>query len=377
MGTGRGLVVHWAAVSMEEGVATVGEPRGRRVLITGIATELAGMLARRLEERDDVASIVGVDVREPHHDLTRTEFVRADIRNPLVAKVLNAAEVDTVVHMATVSAPSSAGGRARMKEQNVIGAMQLLAAAQRCPSVQRFVVKSSTVVYGSDHTDPALFREEDTPGVAPSSGFAKDATEIEGYARSFARRRKDVDLTILRFANFLGGHMESALGAFFGLPIVPSVLGYDPRLQLCHQDDAVEVLLRSVTGGRPGVYNVAGSGILYLSQCVRIAGRVPAPIPLPLVSAVAGLVRRSRRVDFSTEQLRFLQFGRVGDIARLRDEFGYEPRYTTRAAFEDFVARRRISGRIDRDEVVKWERELYDFIQRKGQERFIAARRST
>jgi UDP-glucose 4-epimerase len=353
----------------------VGEAAGRRVLITGIATPLAGMVARRLEQHDDIAYLVGVDVREPQHDLTRTEFVRADIRNPLVTKVLGAADIDTVVHMSTVTAPSSAGGRSRMKEQNVIGAMQLLAAAQKADRVRRFVLKSTTAVYGSDYTDPALFREEDTPRVPPTSGYAKDATEIESYARALGRRRKDVSVTILRFANFLGGTVDSALGAFFGLPVVPSVLGYDPRLQFCHEDDAVAVLSRAIWGDHPGIYNVAGPGVLYLSQCVRIAGRVPAPVPLPLVSAVAGLVRRSRRVDFSPEQLRFLQFGRVGDLARLRDDFGYEPRYTTRAAFEDFVARRRISGLVDHDEVVRWERELYDFIQRKGQERFVAARR--
>lgn len=349
----------------------------RRVLITGIASELAGMVARRLEQRDDVESLVGVDVREPRHELSRTEFVRADIRNPLVAKVLEAGEIDTIVHMSTVSAPSSAGGRSRMKEQNVIGAMQLLAAAQKCPAVTRFVLKSSTAVYGSDHGDPALFREEASPRVPPSSGFAKDATEIEGYARAFGRRRKDVGVTILRFANFLGGEVDSALAGFFGLPIVPSILGYDPRLQFCHEEDAVEVLVRSATGSHPGIFNVAGPGVLYLSQCVRIAGRVPVPVPLPLVSGVAGLLRRSQRVDFSPEQLRFLQFGRVGDISRLREDFGYEPRYSTRAAFEDFIARRRISGLVDRDEVLRWERELYDFIQRKGQERFVTARRGT
>lgn len=348
---------------------------GRRVLITGIHTTLAGMLARRLEERDDVAYIVGVDVREPRHDLTRTEFVRADIRNALVARVIQAAEVDTIVHMSTTAAPGSAGGRARMKEQNVIGAMQLLAAAQKAPKVERFILKSSTAVYGSDHRDPALFSEDDAPRSGSASGFAKDASEVEGYARSFARRRQDVALTILRFANFLGGEVDSAFTSFFNLPVSPSVLGFDPRLQFVHEDDAVEVLHRAVTGDHPGIFNVAGPGVLYLSQCLRLAGRLPAPVPLPLVNAVAGVLKRSKRIDVSPEQLKFLQFGRVADIARLVEEFGYEPEYSTRDAFVDFVGRRRIDGFLDRDEVVRWERELYDFISRKGQERFVAARR--
>ena len=351
-------------------------PTGRRVLITGIAGQLAGAFARALEQRDDVLEIIGVDVREPTTDLHRTEFVRADIRNPLVARVISAAEIDTVVHTSTTAAPGSAGGRARMKELNVIGAMQLFAACQKSTTVRRLVLKSTTAVYGSDHTDPALFREEATPRQPPKHGFAKDATEIEGYARAFGRRRKDVDLTILRFANFVGGRMDSAFHSLFTLPAIPTVLGFDPRLQFCHEDDAVGVLHHVVTGDHPGTFNIAGEGALYLSQCVRLAGRVPAPIPWPFVSAVAGVAQRSRKIDITADQLRFLQFGRVVDTTRMRQELGFTPRYTSREAFEDFVRRRRIRGLVDRDDVVRWERELYDFLQRRGQERFLAQQRS-
>jgi UDP-glucose 4-epimerase len=350
-------------------------PEARRVLITGIAGQFAGLVARALEDRDDVHEIIGVDVREPSHDLRRTEFVRADIRNPLVARVITASDVDTVVHMATTAAPSAAGGRARMKELNVIGAMQLLAACQKAPSLRRFVLKSTTAVYGSAHDDPALFREDAQPRTTPAHGFAKDAVEIEGYTRAFGRRRPDVDLTVLRFANFLGGRVQGALDSLFSLPVVPTVMGFDPRLQFVHEEDGVEVLTRAVTGSHPGIFNVAGPGVLYLSQCARIAGRPTAPVPPPLVSAVAGAFRRNHRADVAADQLQFLRYGRGVDTTRLVEDFGYTPKWSTRAAFEDYLRRRRITGLIDRDEVIRWERELYDFIQRKGQERFLAAQR--
>ena len=351
-----------------------GDAGERRVLITGISSTLAGRLAQQLEADPTITEIIGVDVQEPTVRLDRTEFVRADIRNPLVSRIVTTTAVDTVVHMATLAGPGAAGGRARMKEQNVIGAMQLLAACQQSPDVRTFVLKSSTAVYGSDHTDPALFREDETPTPPPSSGFASDAAEIEGYARAFARRRNDVTVTILRFANFLGGQMDSVLGSFFALPVVPSVLGFDPRLQFVHEDDGLEVLRMAVQEDHPGVFNVAGPGVVYLSQCVRKAGRVQVPVPMPVVGAVAGLVRRARRVDFSPEQLRFLQFGRAVDITRLQQDFGYTPRYTTTEAFDDFIGRRRIRAIVKRDDVVRLERELYDFLQRKGQERFLAGR---
>jgi UDP-glucose 4-epimerase len=349
---------------------------GQRVLITGIAGVLAGQLAARLEADERVEYIAGVDLREPQHDLSRTEFVRADLRNPLVAKVVEATRVDTIVHLSITAVPRVAGGRARMKEHNVIGTMQLLASAQKTDRLRKLVAKSTTAVYGSSAADPAMFREETEPDGSRRSGYAKDAVEVEGYARGFGRRRPDVTLTILRFANFIGPTIDSPLTRYFTLPVVPTVLGYDPRLQLCHEQDAVEVLYRATTEEHPGIFNVAGPGIVYLSQALRLAGKVPVPVPLPFARSVAGGVRRTGWVDFSPEQLQFLLFGRVGDITRMRRQFGYEPGFGTRAAFEDFLGSRRIAALVDRDTASRWERELYDFITRKGHQRFMAEQQS-
>lgn len=338
----------------------------RRVLITGISGQLAGQLAARLEADERVEYLVGVDLTEPRHPLQRTEFVRADLRNPLVARVIGSTKVDTVVHLSLTAVPSSAGGRSRMKELNVIGAMQLLAAAQKAPAVRTVVVKSTTAVYGSNYADPALFREDVAPGDAPRSGYSKDAVEVEGYARAFGRRREDVVLTILRFANFIGPTVDSPLTRYLALPVVPKVLGYDPRLQLCHEADAVEVLYRSVTGSHPGIFNVAGPGIIYLSQAVRLAGKPYLPVALPFVQGLGQMLRRSGRVDFSPDQLQFLLFGRVGDISRLRRSFDFEPAFSTRQAFEDFAASGRLTPLIERDSVRRWERNVYELLNRRG-----------
>ncbi|TVP74956.1 MAG: NAD-dependent epimerase/dehydratase family protein [Nitriliruptor sp.] len=349
---------------------------GRRVLLTGVSGQFGGLVARALEQRDDVLEIVGIDVREPPNDLRRTEFVRADLRNPLVGRVLEAAAIDTVLHLSLTSQPGAAGGRTSMKEHNVIGTMQLMAACQASSVLRRVVLKSTGAVYGSAHTDPALFREDSTPRIPPRQGFGKDAGEAEGYVRMLGRRRPDLDLTILRLANLVGPRVDSAFQSFFALPVLPTVVGFDPRLQFCHEEDAVGALVQAATGDRHGTVNVAGAGTLYLSQAIRLAGRVPVPVPLPFVSGLSAALRRSGRADVSPDQLRMLQFGRVMDTTRLREEFGFEPEYTTRAAFDDFLERRRLRGMIDRDEAVRLERELYDFLQRKGQERFLESQRA-
>jgi UDP-glucose 4-epimerase len=314
------------------------------VLITGVSRHLGSRLAARLSEDPAIGRVIGVDTVPPDRSvqplLGRTEFVRADIRNPLIAKVIATAKVDTVVHLNITATPHGAGGRASMKEMNVIGTMQLLAGCQKAPSVRRLVLKSTTAVYGSSPRDPALFTEDMEPKALPRSGYAKDAVEVEGYVRGFARRRPDVTLTVLRFTNFVGPRIDSPLTRYVHLPVVPTVLGYDPRLQLLHEDDALDVLRVAAVEDRPGTFNVGGDGVLLLSQALRRAGRIAVPVPSPAVDTVGQWVRRTGLVDYSPEQMRFLNFGRVVDVTRLRTDFGYTPRYTTVEAFDDFVKAR-------------------------------------
>ncbi|MFP5069452.1 NAD-dependent epimerase/dehydratase family protein [Pseudonocardia nantongensis] len=317
------------------------QPTPSVVLVTGVSGYLGGHLAARLAANPDIDRVLGVDTVPPPRDLLRrmgrAEFVRADIRNPLIAKVISSASVDTVVHASLSASPGTSGGRATMKEMNVIGTMQLLAACQKAPSVRRVVLKSTTAVYGASSRDPAVFDEATGPKDLPSGGYAKDAAEIEGYLRGFNRRRPDVSTTVLRFANFIGPRIDTVLTRYFALPVVPTVLGYDARMQLLHEEDALAVLERAATEELPGVFNVAAHGVLMLSQAIRRAGKVAVPVPSSAVGPVSRVLRGARMVDFSPDQMRFLNFGRVVDLSRLVDVFGFEPRWTTTQAFDDFV----------------------------------------
>lgn len=319
----------------------------RVVMVTGVSRHLACRLAGRLSADPSIDRIIGVDTVPPARAdldlLGRTEFVRADIRNPLISRVISQAEVDTVVHASVTATPHGAGGRAPMKELNVIGTMQLLAACQHSDTVQRLVVKSTTAVYGTSAQDPAIFTEDMEARALPRSGYAKDAVEVEGYLRGFTRRRPDVNVTLLRFANFVGPLIDTPLTRYFQLPVVPTAFGFDPRLQLLHETDAIEVLRLASTSDRPGTFNVAADGVLLLSQAIRRAGKIAVPVPSPAVSFVGRAVRRSGIVDFSPEQMQFLNFGRVVSNDRLKDVFGYSPQFSTTQAFESFLTGRPVT----------------------------------
>ncbi len=307
------------------------------VLVTGVSRQLGGRVAELLSRDDSVGRILGVDVVPPPHSIGRAEFVRADIRNPMIGRIISQARCDTVVHMNVLSTPTSAGGRVSQKEINVIGTMQLLAACQRAQTVQRLVVKSTASVYGSSPRDPALFTEETGPKTMPRSGFGKDSVEVEGYVRGFSRRRPDVEISLLRLANVIGPSIRTPLTDYFRLPALPVPLGFDARMQLLHEDDAVAAIAHAVNGPPLQIVNVAGEGMLTVSQAAAMVGRPLVPVAFG-AQALGAVIKRLQLADFSGDQLTFLSYGRGLDLARMREVMQFTPRYTTREAFADFAA---------------------------------------
>jgi UDP-glucose 4-epimerase len=331
---------------------------GRVVLVTGVSRYLGGRFARLLSADPAVERVIGVDVIPPPHDIGATGFVRADIRNPVIGRIIDHAGVDTVVHMSVIATPLGVGGRVSMKEINVIGTMQLLAACQRAPSLRRLVVKSTSAVYGASHRDPALFTEDMVGKVPPRNGWGRDSVEVEGYVRGFTRRRPDVDTVTLRLANLVGPGMRTPMTDYFALPVTPTVLGFDPRLQFLHEEDGLEAIRLATLHDASGTINVAGDGVITLGQAARFAGRPTLPVLMPFGGLVGTLYGRTGMADFSTEQIRYLTYGRGLDTRKMREVLKLEPKHTTREAFLDFVRGRRLHGPLSPDVVNDAERRI-------------------
>jgi UDP-glucose 4-epimerase len=336
---------------------------GRTVLVAGVSRYLGGRFARVLAEQPGVDRVIGVDVIPPPHDIGRADFVRADIRNSMIGRILEQTGADTVVHMSVIATPNSAGGRTAQKEINVIGTMQLLAACQRAPKLRRLVVKSTSAVYGSSPRDPAMFTETLVGQHPPRSGWGKDSAEVEEYVRGFSRRRPDVAVVTLRLANVIGPGIRTSMTDYFSLPVIPSVLGFDPRLQFLHEDDAIEALRLATLGEAEGVINVAGDGVISLGQAAGFAGRPTVGIPPQLAGLLGGAYYRGGLADFSADQIRYLQFGRCLDTTRMRTELGLEPVYTTREAFQDFVRTRGLRGVFSPEVVNAVERQVVGWLR--------------
>jgi len=316
---------------------------GRRILITGIADRWATELARRLERDPAVEFIAGLDSERPAAHLERTEFIDADLRSPLLSRLIPATEPDTVVHCGIVWYPTAGKPGRALHDINVIGSLQLLAACEKAPTLERMVVRGSAAIYGCEGASPSFFTEDLARKLPLRTRFQRDIGELENYFETFSRRRSDVVCTMLRFQPEIGPALDTPLARYLSLPVVPTQLGFDPRMQLVHDDDATGALLAATMKPIRGPVNVAPSGSISLTRIIRLTGRPQLRIPHPLFGpALSRLGRRSLGAgEVYSDALRLLRFGRGVDNTRLREELGYEPRYDAVAAAKDFATKTR------------------------------------
>lgn len=340
---------------------SVGERR--RVLVTGLGTFWGGRVAQALEKDPSVEVIVGLDTTEPTVELERTEYVRVDANYSILSRIVRATGVDTIIHTFLVVDPTQMSRRA-MHEINVIGTMNLFAAASASSStVRHVIVKSSTMVYGCAPEDPVWFTE-DTPRSRPSRAPIERSLEaVEGYVRDFAQDNPHVNVAMLRFSNVIGAELETPLTRLLNLPAVPAILGFDPRFQFVHEHDVIRSILFAFDHDLPGVFNVAGDELLPWSEVARLCAKRNVLLPPVGTSLVTSPLRTLRLADVPDEYLRLLKYGRGVDNSRLKS-YGFRYEHTSSQAIEAFIRAVRLRRTVGASQPhYRYERDVEQFFR--------------
>jgi UDP-glucose 4-epimerase len=338
----------------------------KRILITGISSYWGGRLAQAIEKDRSVETVIGVGTEDPICELERTEFVRVGLQHALLRRIVQAAEIDTVIDTRLVS--DTRGTTPRVAhEVNVIGTMNVLTAcggAGGGPSpVRKFVFKSSAHFYGCERDDPAFFTEAMGRPHPPRTQLEADIVEAEKAVAGFAERNPDVTVTTLRFVNALGPGIDTSHTALFGLPVVPGILGFDPRYQFIHEEDLVGVLRFAAEQDLPGVYNAAADGVLALSEVASLLGKPFAPLLTPFGTSLQAAALRPLGLKLPPEVLNQLRYGRGLDNRKLKAA-GYAYGFTSReAVLRHAEAARAAPLMAGRGEPYRYEREVEEFLR--------------
>jgi UDP-glucose 4-epimerase len=160
----------------------------------------------------------------------------------------------------------------------------LLGALSHVPDLEQLVVRSDLAVHGTGARMPSIV-SADAASPLPSTKKERTLRRMEADVRAFAEERPDVAFTILRLAPILGD--GGPMSRYLVRPVVPSILGFDPRLQFLHIDDAARAFRDAVEDRMTGTFDVAAQGQLYLSRIARLGGRGLRPLPEPLFRRLA------------------------------------------------------------------------------------------
>ncbi|MFL5895912.1 MAG: NAD-dependent epimerase/dehydratase family protein [Thermoleophilaceae bacterium] len=339
------------------------ETSSKRILVTGLSTYWGSRLARELEQNPDIEAIIGVDSADPGGELERTEFVRVGTQHALLRRVVEAAEIDTVIDTRLV-VDSTVTTPRRAHENNVIGTMNILAACSGPnSSVRKLIFKSSAQYYGAQQDDPAFFTESMGRPHPPRTSMERDIVEAEASVAEFREKNPDVTVTVFRFTHVLGPDVKTAHTRLFDLPAIPMILGFDPRYQFVHEDDVVNALKHAALSDLPGIFNVAGDGVLAFTEVCSLLGKPFLPILPPWGTGVAAQALRRFGVTLPPEMLNLLRFGRGLDNRRYKAT-GFLYRYTTRETIQKLGEHLRLQPILAGvREPYRYEREVEEFLR--------------
>jgi UDP-glucose 4-epimerase len=309
------------------------------VLVTGVAGYWGSRVAARLAAQERY-HVIGLGAEPPAQEIKGLDFVLADVRNPLLVELLKAEKVNTVCHLAFV--PSIRRSETAF-DANVMGTTKLLGACTEA-GVRKVVLKSSTAVYGARPTNSAFLTEEHALRGSRRYGYVRDMVEIETFCNGFCRRVPDIMLTVLRFSSIVGPTADTPMTRFLKSAKTPAMLGFDPMVQIIHEDDVLAALVHAVDQDVPGVFNVAARDPLPLSKIRGLVGKLPFSVFHMCANwgiTLLGAARLSAERYLPIEP-DYLRYPWVGDLSRMHTELGFSPRYSAVDALREFAAQLRL-----------------------------------
>ena len=312
---------------------------GRVVAVTGASTFLGGALLRRLEEDPTCTRVLALDVRPPAlAPGAKTEFVKIDLTQPTIdgelATLLDRHRIDTFVHGAFLSHPTHASEWAHELED--VGTMHVLNA---CAGVEprRFVMISTTLVYGAHPKNPNFLTEDAELRGHRDSRFVNDKVRAERQVQRFAKEHPRVEVAVLRFAPILGPTVSNMYTRFLSRPIAPVLLGHDPLMQFVHEQDAAFALQKAVDSHATGAFNIIGKGVLPYTTVLAMLGRVPLPMPKFVARSLTKVLWTTQLAGSPPSFLDFLQYLCVAEGTRARRELGFTPQFSIKRTVLDFL----------------------------------------
>jgi UDP-glucose 4-epimerase len=295
----------------------------KRIVMTGLGGRLGRLVARRLH-RLGGCEVVGID-RRPITDLPKDiQHLQVDLRSRQARDVFRTAPVDAFIHLGLMH--DLRKSRDELHSWNVVGTSRVL---EYCNdfNVRKVVFLSSANIYGP-RPDNSQFLTEEAPLLASLDFPAiRDLIEADMQATSFFWRSRDREVVVLRPVHILGA-VRNAASNYLRLSRIPVLMGFDPMIQVVHEDDVAHALVLALSEGVHGIMNLTGPGEAPLSVLLRELGKPRISLPAPLFAAAMKALWHLGLTSFPMPELAHIRYICMVDGARAREVMGFRPQHS-------------------------------------------------
>ena len=307
-----------------------------RVLITGAAGFIGQQVLNDLAVQQPNWQLFAADIREiAARDNVHPLHLDISNRND-VHKVVAQCQPDAIVHLASVVSPPPG-----MSEETLhaidVGGTQAIVEAAVANGVGQLIVTSSGAAYGYYPENAEWIDEHDPLRGHARFAYAKHKREVEELLVRVRVEHPELRQLILRPGTILGKRVNNQITDMFKKRAVLGIQGSDSRFVFIWDQDVVSIIRKGLEKGASGIYNLAGDGALSLREIAEILRKPYRPLPAGLIQGVLRVLKPLRLSQYGPEQVDFLRYRPVLANRRLKEEFGYTPRYTSREAFIAFL----------------------------------------
>ncbi|GAA2530460.1 NAD-dependent epimerase/dehydratase family protein [Microbacterium mitrae] len=306
-----------------------------RVLITGGSGFLGSHVVAALAEREDVDTVVSVDVREAPESRAGVTEVLCDITTPgALEPVIERYGIDTVVHLAAIVNP---GHNVELEYRvDVTGSRNVLDACI-ATGVRRLVVSSSGAAYGYRADNPAWITEAWPTRGSDEFPYSRHKALVEQMLAEARDTHPKLEQVVFRIGTILGAGVKNQITALWDGNRILAIRGSESPFVFIWADDVAAAMVRASTGGPAGVFNIAGTGSMTVTEIAQRLNKRVLRVPAGLLAVALGVARAMRLTVHGPAQVGFLRYRPVLDNTALRETFGYVPSHTSAEAFEHYL----------------------------------------
>jgi len=294
------------------------------ILLTGISGSLGRIVANSLSKTNQ---IIGIDRRPLSNHSEEIEFHQLDLRRKSAFTLLKKRKPDVIIHIGVIRNPLKHIGTSPAYYFNLEITSQLLKLAEQL-RVKKFVFLSTANLYGPSATSAGFLSEDAPLHGANRSPEIRDLVSLDMMIQSFFWKQPQIETVILRPVHIVSSELNNAPSRYFRLDAIPTLLGYDPMIQMVHAHDVAKAITLALKPQIRGIFNIIGEGQAPLSRIIKTLGASNFPVPEFMIRKMLKLAFHYKLSSFPPGELDHLKYTCLVDGSRASKELKYKPSIT-------------------------------------------------